>query len=57
VITVKRLCVLLASLLFSLMITMTGCAPLEKRVELSYANVVGASGGSGEIFLMQPMEK
>ena len=46
--------ILLSALLFST----TGCSPLlEKRVELSYQALVRTGGGSGEIFLAQPIEQ
>jgi hypothetical protein len=40
--------VLLTGLLF-------GCAPLEKRVPLTYQRAGGASGGTGEVYLLRPV--
>ncbi|MGD0232060.1 MAG: hypothetical protein ABSC19_17180 [Syntrophorhabdales bacterium] len=34
---------------------LSGCAPLEKRVDLNYRQAVYGSGGSGEIFLARPV--
>ena len=34
-----------------------GCAPLEKRVDLTYARAVNATGGSGALFAAQPIMK
>ena len=45
-------------LLLALLFSTTGCSPLlEKRVELSYQALVRTGGGSGEIFLAQPIEQ
>ena len=45
-------------LLLVFLFSTTGCSPLlEKRVELSYQALVRTGGGSGEIFLAQPIEQ
>ena len=36
---------------FLLLLIATGCAPLEKRVDLTYQRFVNATGGSGQIFV------
>jgi hypothetical protein len=43
----------LVLLLFSGLLN--GCAPLEKRVDLTYRQAVYGRGGSGEIFLARPV--
>ncbi len=40
-----------------LLLIATGCAPLEKRVDLSYQGFVHAGGGSGRLFVAQPVLK
>lgn len=42
---------------FLLLLITTGCAPMEKRVDLTYERFVNATGGSGEVFVAQPMMK
>jgi hypothetical protein len=43
-----------AHLLLLIIIT-TGCAPLEKRVDLTYQRFVNTSGGSGQILVAEPV--
>jgi len=43
--------------LFIVLFIATGCAPLEKRVDLTYGSSVNATGGSGQIFVAQPVMK
>jgi hypothetical protein len=40
-----------------LALVVVGCASLEKRVDLTYGTVVTSSGGSGEVFIAQPVMK
>jgi hypothetical protein len=42
---------------FLLLFTATGCAPLEKRVDLTYQRSANVAGGSGQIFVSQPVMK
>lgn len=42
---------------FVLTICAAGCAPVQQRVDLTYERAVNASGGSGEIYIAQPMAR
>ena len=42
---------------FLLLLIATGCAPLEKRVDLTYQRFVNATGGSGQVFVAEPVMK
>jgi hypothetical protein len=42
---------------FFLLLIATCCAPLEKRVDLTYQGFVNATGGSGQVFVAQPVMK
>ncbi|HUJ90792.1 MAG TPA: hypothetical protein VLX12_11380 [Syntrophorhabdales bacterium] len=42
---------------FLLLFIATGCAPLEKRVDLTYERFVNATGGSGQLLITQPVMK
>ena len=42
---------------FLFLLIATGCAPLEKRVDLTYQSVVNATGGSGQVFVAEPVMK
>jgi hypothetical protein len=42
---------------FLLVLIATGCAPLEKHVDLTYQGVVNAAGGSGQVFIAEPVMK
>lgn len=44
-------------LLVLLLLIMAGCAPIEKRVDLTYERIANATGASGEIFVAQPVMK
>lgn len=48
---------MLRALPFLLLLIATGCAPLEKRVDLTYQRFANATGGSGQIFVAQPVMK
>jgi hypothetical protein len=45
------------TLAFLLLFIAAGCVPLEKRVDLTYARFVNATGGSGELFVAEPVIK
>jgi hypothetical protein len=40
-----------------LLLIATGCSTLEKRVELTYRGSVNATGGSGQLFVAEPVMK
>jgi hypothetical protein len=40
---------------FLLLLIAAGCVPLEKRVDLTYERFVNATGGSGPLFVAQPI--
>ncbi len=42
---------------FLLLLIATGCAPLEKRVDLTYQGFATATGGSGQVFVAEPIMK
>ena len=42
---------------FLLLLIATGCAPFEKRVDLTYQRFVNATGGSGQVFVATPVMK
>jgi hypothetical protein len=45
------------AVVFLLLLIAAGCAPLEKRVDLTYERFVNATGGSGSLFVTQPILK
>ncbi len=45
------------ALLFLFLLAVAGCATLEKPVDLTYGRFVNATGGSGELFVAEPMMK
>jgi hypothetical protein len=45
------------ALLLILLAMVTGCASIEKRVDLTYERSANATGGSGEVFVAQPVMK
>ncbi len=48
---------MLRTLPFLLLLIATGCAPLEKRVDLTYQRIFNATGGSGQVFVAEPVIK
>jgi hypothetical protein len=40
-----------------LLLIATSCAPIEKRVDLAYQGFVHATGGSGQVFVAEPVMK
>jgi len=45
------------SLILLALLIVTRCAPVEKRVDLTYGSSVKATGGSGEVLVAQPVMK
>ena len=43
------------SISFLLLLVAAGCSTLEKRVDLTYHETVGVKGGSGMVFVAQPV--
>jgi hypothetical protein len=42
---------------FFLLLFAANCAQVEKRVDLTYERLVNATGGAGQVFVAQPMER
>ncbi len=55
---VARMLLLISrAFLFLVMSVIVGCAPLEKSVQLTYGRFVTTSGGSGVVFVAEPIVK
>ena len=53
---IRRIVQLLSRALPALLLLMAqGCAPLEKHVDLTYEKFVNAAGGSGDLFIAEPV--
>ena len=53
--TIMRL--MASALPFLLLFVAAGCAPLDKRVDLTYQRFANAAGGSGQILVAEPVMK